>query len=139
MIESTVSSFWAFYLYLIMLLIQWAIATVSKAKLPTAVPGKIDDELSHDSFAFRAHRTFQNSLENSVLFVGAVILAFALGMNSWLFTLCMWIYVLARTGHMALYYLIATEKNPSPRTYFFLISLLANILMLALICIRMFV
>jgi hypothetical protein len=34
---------------------------------------------------------------------------------------------------MALYYSIATEKNPSPRSYFFLVGLAANITILALI------
>ncbi|MGY8876692.1 MAG: MAPEG family protein, partial [Pseudoalteromonas sp.] len=54
MTEVALSAYLAFYLYLIMLLVQWAVATFSKAKEPNAVPGKIDEDLSHDSFIFRA-------------------------------------------------------------------------------------
>jgi len=123
----------AFYLYLVMLLIQWAVATFSKSKQPNAVPGKMDENLSHDSFVFRAHRTFHNTLENSALFAGTVLLAFALNVQSPIFAICIWIYLLARIVHMALYYAIATEKNPSPRTYFFLIGVAANVVMLAIL------
>ena len=123
----------AFYLYLVMLLIQWAVATFSKSKQPNAVPGKMDENLSHDSFVFRAHRTFHNTLENSALFAGTVLLAFALNVQSPIFAICIWIYLLARIVHMALYYAIATEKNPSPRTYFFLIGVAANVVMLVIL------
>ena len=75
MTEVALSAYLAFYLYLIMLLVQWAVATFSKAKEPNAVPGKIDEDLSHDSFIFRAHRTFHNTLENSALCIGTVIFA----------------------------------------------------------------
>jgi hypothetical protein len=33
---------------------------------------------------------------------------------------------------MVLYYSISTEKNPSPRSYFYLIALVANIILLGL-------
>jgi hypothetical protein len=38
---------------------------------------------------------------------------------------------------MALYYAIATEKNPSPRSYFFLIGIIANVVMLVLLGMRL--
>jgi hypothetical protein len=38
---------------------------------------------------------------------------------------------------MVLYYAIATEKNPSPRSYFFLIGVVANITMLVLLGMRL--
>jgi glutathione S-transferase len=123
----------AFYLYLVMLLIQWVVATFSKSKQPNAVPGKMDENLSHDSFVFRAHRTFHNTLENSALFAGTVLLAFVLNVHSPIFALCIWTYLVARIVHMALYYAIATEKNPSPRTYFFLIGVAVNIAMLVIL------
>ena len=123
----------AFYLYLVMLLIQWVVATFSKAKQPNAVPGKIDENLSHDSFVFRAHRTFHNTLENSALFAGTVLLAFALNIQTSIFAICIWTYLVARIVHMALYYAIETEKNPSPRTYFFLIGVAANVVMLVIL------
>jgi uncharacterized MAPEG superfamily protein len=116
-----------------MVFVQWSFATFSKAKQPSAVPGKIDDSLSHDSFIFRAHRTFQNTLENSPLFIGATLFAFFIGIDGSAFEWCVWVYLIARIVHMALYYSIATEKNPSPRSYFFLVGLAANITILALI------
>ena len=137
MTDLAYSAYTAFYLYLVMLLVQWAVATFSKVKQPNAIPGKIDENLSHDSFVFRSHRTFQNTLENSALFVGTVLFAFVLNFQSPIFALCVWVYLAARVVHMALYYAISTEKNPSPRTYFFLIGLLANVVMLVMLGIRL--
>ncbi|MAD17884.1 MAG: hypothetical protein CL579_17740 [Alteromonadaceae bacterium] len=137
MIDLTYSSYTGFYLYLVMLLVQWAVATFSKAKQPNAIPGKIDENLSHDSFVFRAHRTFQNTLENSALFVGTVLFAFLLNVQSPVFAICVWVYLAARVVHMVLYYIISTEKNPSPRTYFFLIGLLSNVVMLVMLGLRL--
>ena len=137
MFELAYSAYTAFYLYLVMLLVQWMVATFSKAKQPNAIPGKIDENLSHDSFVFRSHRTFQNTLENSTLFVGTVLFAFVLNYQSPVFAICVWTYVIARIVHMVLYYAISTEKNPSPRTYFFLIGLLANVVMLVVVGLRL--
>jgi len=58
-------------------------------------------------------------------------------LNSSAFALCIWLYVIARIIHMLLYYGVATEKNPSPRSYFFLIAALANSVMLVLIGLRL--
>ena len=135
--ELTYSAYAAVYVYLIMLTIQWIVASVTKAKQPNAVPGKLDNSLSHDSFVFRSHRTFMNTLENSPLFLGTVFLGFFLNLNSSAFALCIWLYVIARVIHMMLYYGVATEKNPSPRSYFFLIAALANSVMLVLIGLRL--
>ncbi|WOC24767.1 MAPEG family protein [Pseudoalteromonas sp. N1230-9] len=137
MTELSLTVYFAFYAYLIMLLIQWLVATVSKAKRAGAIPGKLEPELSHESFTFRAHRTFMNTLENSPLFIGTLLLAFTLNLTSGVFALCVWLYVVARAVHMMLYYSIATEKNPSPRSYFFLIGLVSNITMLVLVGIRL--
>ena len=137
MFELAYSAYTAFYLYLVMVLVQWMVATFSKAKQPNAIPGKIDEDLSHDSFVFRSHRTFQNTLENSTLFVGTVLFAFVLNYQSPVFAICVWTYVIARVVHMVLYYAISTEKNPSPRTYFFLIGLLANVVMLVVVGLRL--
>ncbi|MDT0583394.1 MULTISPECIES: MAPEG family protein [Alteromonadaceae] len=129
----------AFYLYLIMVLVQWGVATFSKAKQPNAVPGKVDQDLSHDSFVFRAHRTFQNTLENSLLFVATVLFGIAIGQQGLWFGVLVWVYVIARIIHMALYYAIATEKNPSPRSYFFMLGLLANVALLGLLAYSLFI
>ena len=42
-------------------------------------------------------------------------------------------FALSRILHMALYYAIATEKNPSPRSYFFLLGVVANIALLVFV------
>lgn len=121
------------YLVLITLLIQSLVASVSKASKPNAVPGKIDESLSHNSFIFRSHRTFMNSLENMPLFLGTVLLAVLAGTDPTWTAILVWTFALARIAHMLLYYAIATERNPSPRSYFFGIGLLANIVLLGVI------
>ncbi len=113
------------------LLVQWLVASGRKAKQPGAVPGKINESLSHDSFVFIAHRTFMNSLENYPLMLGKLPFWRSLsgqvhsGRRCWFR-----VFVGARLIHMVLYYAIATEKNPSPRSYFFMIGLFANIALL---------
>lgn len=118
---------------LLTVVVQSLVAAVSKARLPGAIPGKIDNELGHDSFVFRAHRTFMNSLENVPFMLSAGLLAMFVGANpEW----CGWslmIYAVARVIYTVLYYMIGTEKNPSPRSYFFLIGLAANIVLLVVI------
>lgn len=117
---------------LITLLLQWLFATVSKGRLPNAIPGKIPQDLGHESFVYRSNRTYMNSLENISLMLGSVFLAMFVGVNGLWTACCIWIFALARIVHMVLYYVIATEKNPSPRSYFFIIGLLANMLLLGL-------
>jgi uncharacterized MAPEG superfamily protein len=125
------------YVALITLLVQATVAAMSKAKQPGAIPGKMDEHLSHGSFVFRANRTFMNSLENFPLFIGSAFLAVFTGTNPrWVGILIM-IYALARIIHMALYYAIATEKNPSPRSYFYGIALIAQVVLLGLIGINL--
>lgn len=114
------------FIALLTLLLQALVAAISKARQPGAVPGKIDPSLSHGSFIFRAHRTFMNSLENMPLFLGSVFLGLFTGANPrWLGTFVI-TYALARLLHMAFYYAIATDQNPSPRSYFFALALLAQ-------------
>ncbi|MDO3385356.1 MAPEG family protein [Gilvimarinus sp. SDUM040013] len=121
------------YIALVTLLVQALVAATSKAKQPGAIPGKIDEHLSHNSFVFRAHRTFMNSLENMPLFIGSVFLGVFSGAHAkWLGILVI-TYAVARIVHMILYYAIATETNPSPRSYFFGIALLAQIGILGLV------
>lgn len=130
-------AYWGVFTALVVLLVQWLIASGKKAKQPGAVPGKMMDSLSHDSFVFRAHRTFMNSLENYPLMLGTTFLAFFIGASAFWTALFVWIFVGARLIHMMLYYGIATEKNPSPRSYFFMIGLFANIALLIVCGIRL--
>ncbi|WP_417666194.1 MAPEG family protein [Pseudidiomarina sp.] len=111
-------------------MVQWIIASGAKAKQAGAVPGKIDETLGHNSFVFRAHRTFHNSLENVPFFIAAAFLAIFVGVDSQWFAISVWAFAFARIVHMLLYYGIATERNPSPRSYFFIIGVIANIVVL---------
>ncbi|RUO68732.1 MAPEG family protein [Idiomarina ramblicola] len=130
--ETYTMAYWGVLIALVILLVQWLIASGQKAKQPGAVPGKIDDSLSHSSFVFRAHRTLMNSLENYPLMLGTVFLAFFIGTSAFWTGLFIWVFAIARLIHMILYYKIATEKNPSPRSYFFMIGLAANVALLIL-------
>ena len=76
---------------------------------------------------FRAERTFMNSLENLPVFLGTALVAVLAGASPHWTGKLIWIYAGARLLHMALYYAIATEKNPSPRTWFYLLGVLANL------------
>ena len=89
-------------------------------------PGIVNPELGQMSFAFRSHRTFQNSLENIVPFLGMAFLAMFSGYGPLQLSIIIWIYALARIAHMILYYKIATEKNPSPRSIPWAIGFLAG-------------
>lgn len=137
MFENYTLAYWGILVSLILLVMQGIIAAGSKASAPGAIPGKIDDSLSHSSFIFRANRTFMNSLENYPAFIGASFLAINIGSNPLWTGLMIWIFACARIAHMALYYLISTEKNPSPRSYFFLIGLTSNVVLLLLCAITL--
>jgi uncharacterized MAPEG superfamily protein len=133
MYEEYSLALWGIFVILVTVLVQAIIASVSKASQPGAIPGKMDESLSHSSFVFRSNRTVMNSLENSPLMVAAAFLAIFAGANvSWTGIL-VWIFALARILHMVLYYAIATEKNPSPRSYFFLLGVVANIALLVFV------
>lgn len=112
------------------LIVQALVAGMTKAKQPGAVPGKMDDSLSHESFVFRAQRTWMNSLENMSAMLGASFLAILVGANVFWTGVLVWVMAVSRILHMVLYYKIATEQNPSPRSWFFLLAVLANISLL---------
>ncbi len=109
-------AFSGIWLIILTCLVQWGVAARVKAAQPGAVPGKVDEHLSHASFVFRAHRTFMNSLENVPLFLASCFLAILLGVDPWWAGICIWLFAIARIAHMALYYAIATERNLSPRS-----------------------
>ena len=93
--------------------------------------GKIDPNLGQESFFFRSHRAFWNSLENIIPFLGMSIVAILSGYSSFKLGIVVWIYAISRIIHMLLYYYIATEKNPSPRSYFYGFGLLATLYLIA--------
>ncbi|WP_417346795.1 MAPEG family protein [Ferrimonas sp.] len=123
----------ALLLMLATMMIQTLVATVAHRKQAHYVPGIVSDTLSHDSFVFRSHRTYQNSLENVPLMALSLLTAIATGLDPLTLGVIAWVFALARIIHTALYYAIATERNPSPRSYFFMIGLLSNLVLLVLI------
>ena len=89
--------------------------------------GVIDPSLGQKSFLFRSYRTFWNSLENIVPILGMSIVAILAGYSALKLSIVIWIYAISRIIHMILYYFIVTEKNPSPRSLFWVLGLLATI------------
>ena len=118
--------------------IQSLIAMNVKASQPGAIPGRIDPSLSHGSFVFRAHRTFMNTLENTPIMLATSFLAILSGTDIFWTGLLIWVYAVSRILHMVLYYLIATEKNPSPRSFPFMAGLIANAVLLGFIAAALF-
>ena len=124
--ETYATSLIGLWLVLTTITLQAVIATGAHRRQSKMVPGIIDPALSHDSFVFRSDRTFRNSLENIAPFFGLSVLAMIAGFSPDRLAIVVWVYALARLLHMILYYRIATEKNPSPRSYFYMIGLLAT-------------
>ena len=131
------TAFWGIFLILLTWMAQWFIATGSKGRKADAVPGKIDDSLGHKSFTFRAHRTFMNSIENVPMMLGAIFLSILVGADAFWVMIFIWSFAVSRILHMLMYYAVATNENPSPRSYFFLMGLLSNIGLLVLSAITM--
>ena len=123
-------AFAGLFVCILTLLVQQLVAARTKASQDGAIPGKIDEDLSHGSFVFRSHRTFQNSLENFPAMMATAFLAVFVGANATWTGILIWTFAVARIIHMMLYYKISTEVNPSPRSYFFLIGFIANIALL---------
>ena len=126
MLEPYTTSLIGLWLVLTTITLQAVIATGAHRRQSKMLPGIVDPALSHDSFVFRSDRTFRNSLENIMPFFGLSVLAMLAGFNAERLAIVVWVYALARLFHMILYYRIATEKNPSPRSYFYMVGLLAT-------------
>ena len=111
-------------------LVQQLIASGKKARAPGAIPGKMDETIGHESVVFRTQRTWMNSLENLPAMLGTIFLAVMVGANDTWTGILVWVYAISRILHMALYYVISTDVNPSPRSWFFLLGLIANLVLL---------
>lgn len=121
------------YIILITVFVQSLVASIAHRQQKHYVPGIVSEHLGQDSFVFRSHRTFMNSLENIPFMLATVFLAMFCNIDAFWLGMLVWVYALARIVHMALYYKIATEKNPSPRSYFFMIAFLAQLILLIII------
>jgi uncharacterized MAPEG superfamily protein len=121
------------WLILATVFVQAMVASVAHRKQKHYVPGIVNDKLSHESFVFRSHRTFLNSHENLLMMFGSALLGMLVGMDAYWLGMLVWVYAIARVLHMALYYALATETNPSPRTYFFMVGFIANLVLLIML------
>jgi uncharacterized MAPEG superfamily protein len=137
MYEEYLSSFWALWVIVFTVIAQSLIATGAHRKQAQYVPGVVDENLGHGSFVFRSHRTFQNSMENAPLMLFTGFLAVMVGLSPGWLAATAWTFAIARLIHMVLYYKIATEKNPSPRSYFYVIGMLSNLVLIVMIALHL--
>lgn len=117
-------------LLLCMVVLQALVASVAHRKQTQYIPGVVDSDLDHHSFVFRSHRTFMNSLENVPVFILTAMIAMFAGIDSATLYWTVLVFAVARLIHMLLFYKIATNKNPSPRSYFYVVALLAQLYLL---------
>jgi len=133
MLASYSFAIWGLWLILLTVFVQAMVATVAHRKQQYYVPGIVNDKLSHESFVFRSHRTFLNSHENLLMMFGPALLGMLVGMDAYWLGMLVWVYAIARVLHMALYYALTTEANPSPRSYFFMVGFIANLVLLIML------
>ena len=128
MLEEYQSVFLGLWLVLATMIIQAIVAVrVHRRQKGGYNVGVIKPELGQSSIVFRAHRAFQNSLENITPLMGMAIIAALSGYSATKLSAIVWIYAIARIIHMVLYYKIATDKNPSLRSIFWAIGFLTNL------------
>lgn len=137
MLDHYVLSQWGLLFILFTMLLQAIIAMVAHRKQAHCIPGIMRESLGHESFVFRSHRTFQNSLENTPMMLGTAFVAMFSDFSSSYLAIAVWLFAIARFVHMVLYYVIATEKNPSPRSHFFGIALITNLVLVVMVGIHL--
>lgn len=129
MIETYSSAMTGIWVIIITVMVQALVASIAHRRQAKYIPGIVDAHLGHESFVFRSDRTFRNSLENIVPILALAFMAIMLELDPGRLATILWVYAAARIVFTALYYVIATEKNPSPRSYFFIIAFVANIVL----------
>lgn len=127
MFETYHASLTGLWLVLATISVQALVAVAAHRRQKKMIPGIVNPKLGHESFVFRSDRTFRNSLENIIPFFGLSVLAMLAGFDAGRLGVVVWVFGLARLVHMVLYYRIATEVNPSPRSYFYLIGVIATL------------
>lgn len=131
MLDIYQSSLIGLWLILSTIVIQAMVAVrVHRRQEGGYMPGIIKSNLDHSSIVFRTHRTFQNSIENIIPMLGMACIAMFAGYSAFKLSIIIWIYAIARIAHMILFYKIATNKNPSPRSIFWAIGFLATLYLL---------
>ena len=124
------SSLIGLWFILVTIVVQAMVLIHLHRKQPNYKVGVIDPSLGQESLFFRAYRTFWNSMENIVPLFGMAILALVSGYSATKLSIVIWTYAIARVFHMILYYMIATDKNPSARSIFFSIGFIATFYLL---------
>ena len=130
MFEVYYLSFFGIWALLSLIVIEAIIAMGASRSQKKYTPGILNSDLGPESFVFRSDRAFKNSLENIVPFLGAAIISILLSMDPLRLARLILFYVLARYIYTAVYYSIATRKNPSFRSLFYLVGLIVTIIML---------
>ena len=104
MLDEYQSVFLGLWLILATIIIQAMVAIrVHRRQKGGYKVGVIKPELGQSSIVFRAHRTFQNSLENITPLLGMAIIGVLTGYGAFKLSVIVWIYALARIMHMILY------------------------------------
>ena len=124
------SVFLGIWLTLSTIVIQAMVLIRSHRRQKDYKVGLMDSSLGQDSFLFRSYLSFWNSLENIIPMFGMTVIAVLCGYSPYKLTLIVWVFAITRMIHMLLYYLIATEKNPSIRSIFYIIGFFANVFLL---------
>ena len=83
MLDQYLLSYWGLLVMVFTMLLQSLIATGAHRKQSQYVPGVVSETLGHDSFVFRSHRTFQNSLENTPMMFATAVLAILAARVPW--------------------------------------------------------
>ncbi len=125
MSEEYGSAFVALWFILFTIVFQFIVAVLAHRMQKGYRVGVVDPSLTQESFFFRAHRTFWNSLENIIPLMGLALLAVLAGYDPKRLATITWIYAISRVFYTITYYLIVTERNPSLRSVFYLIGFCA--------------
>ena len=120
------SSLIGLWFILVTIVVQAMVLIHLHRKQPNYKVGVIDPSLGQESLFFRAYRTFWNSMENIVPVLGMALIARVSGYSATKLSIILWTYAIARVFHMILYYMVATDQNPSVRSIFFGIGFLAT-------------
>jgi uncharacterized MAPEG superfamily protein len=117
--------FFALWVILTTIFAQAVVLIVAHRKQKNYKVGVIDASLGQQSFLFRSYRAFWNSVENVVLIFPLVIVGILIDYDSNRLGIITWVYAVSRIGHMLVYYFIATDRNPSLRSVFWLFGFFA--------------
>ena len=117
--------FFALWVILTTIFAQAVVLIVAHRMQKNYKVGVIDASLGQQSFLFRSYRAFWNSVENVVLIFPLVIVGILIDYDSNRLGIITWVYAVSRIGHMLVYYFIATDRNPSLRSVFWLFGFFA--------------